>query len=233
MQVGYAATILLVGIGLLIGWQVHTIGQIFNWIMLELGAAFVIPNVLRWYWWRMNGWGYAAGTLVGMAGAVIIPFLPTPLPLYVSFPLLCGVSLLGTLAGTLLTPPTDTSTLVAFYQRVRPFGVWSPVRAMAGPEDSVRRGWGFQRFQPQQGDSPSPPESGNSSESLTLAVVNVVLGGVAILAAYLFPMYLVGHWHAAAGICLALAVLASAGLYFTWYRRLPPAEAAARSSTEG
>jgi hypothetical protein len=52
--------------------------------------------------------------------------------------------------------------------------------------------------------------------------VNVVLGGVAILGVYLFPMYLVGHWHGWAMVCLGVAALAAVALVFTWYRRLPP-----------
>ena len=43
--------------------------------MMVLGGAFVIPNVLRWYWWRFNGVGYAAGTLVGLAGAMPLLFV--------------------------------------------------------------------------------------------------------------------------------------------------------------
>ena len=51
--------------------------------------------------------------------------------------------------------------------------------------------------------------------------VNVVLAAVAILGAYLFPMYLVGHWHTQAMLSLGTAVVATMALYFTWYRNLP------------
>lgn len=61
-------------------------------------------------------------------------------------------------------------------------------------------------------------------ESLPLAAVNVVLGCAAIIGLYLFPMYLVGHWHVRAAVCLGVAVAAGVGLIFTWYRRLPPHE---------
>ena len=50
-----------------------------------------------------------------------------------------------------------------------------------------------------------------SGESPLLAAVNVVLGGTAILCIYLFPMYLVGHWHAHALVCLDLAAMAVVG----------------------
>ena len=67
----------------------------FGWPWL---LAFAIPNVLRWYWWRINGWGYAVGTLVGLAAAMVVPFLPNDPPLYYTFPAICTVSLIATLA---------------------------------------------------------------------------------------------------------------------------------------
>ena len=205
----YIATLALAVIGTVIGLQAESIGQMFNWIMIELGAAFIIPNVFRWYWWRMNGWGYAAGTFVGLAGALPVLLLSLfwkiDLPLYVTFPVICIASLLATLAGSLLTRPTGQAILVEFYQSVRPFGAWGPIRAKA----DLTAG-----------------QLADKSEGLPLAALNVVLAGVAILGVYLGPMYLVGHWHLQAMICFALTAVAVVGLYFTWYRNLPAAEEA-------
>jgi len=199
----YAATLAVVTVGTIIGLTVASIGQIFSWIMMELGAAFVIPNVLRWYWWRINGWGYAAGTLVGLAAALVVPFLPEAQPLYYTFPAICAVSLFGCLAGTWLTRPTERPVLVSFYRNVRPFGFWGPIR----PESGL-----------------STRELTDPKESLALSLVNVALAGAVILGIYLAPMYLVGHWHAAAARWLAIAAAAIAVLYFTWYRNLPEPE---------
>jgi SSS family solute:Na+ symporter len=199
----YAATIGVVAVGTLIGLTVPSIGRIFSWIMMELGAAFAIPNVLRWYWWRLNGWGYAAGTLIGLAAAVAVPFVPNELPLYVTFPAICALSLVGCLAGTWLTRPTDQGVLASFYRHVRPFGLWGPIRSASG----LRR-----------------EELATPSEGMSLALVNVALGSVVILGVYLAPMYLVGHWHLSAAACLGAAIAAAVPLYFTWYRNLPPPE---------
>ncbi len=206
---GYAATLLVVVAGTLIGWQVASIGGIFSWIMMVLGAAFALPNVLRWYWWRMNGWGYAVGTLIGLAGAIGVPLLPWSLPLWVSFPLVCAVSLVGCLAATFATRPTQGDVLDAFFTSVRPFGFWGPVRRRAGPAATA------------------------AGEGAGLAAVNVVLGCAAIAGIYLFPMYLVGHWHAWAVVCLAVAVAAGVALVFTWYRRLPPPETEPGGASQG
>lgn len=196
----YISTLLVVLAGIVIGMNVPSIDRIFSWIMMELGAAFVIPNVLRWFWWRLNGWGYATGTLLGLAGAVAIPFLPA-MPLYVTFPAICALSLVGCLAGTWLTRPTDREVLVAFYRCVRPFGAWGPVREESGL---------------------TPEELHARSESPMLALVNVLMGGMAVMGIYLAPMYLVGHWHAQAMAWLAVTAGSMAVLYFTWYKTLPP-----------
>jgi SSS family solute:Na+ symporter len=203
VRASYVATLAIVLIGTLIGLCADSIRQVWDWLMMALGAAFVIPNVLRWYWWRFNGWGYAAGTLAGLAGALpllILSLLKIEPPLYVTFPALCGVSLIASLAGTWLTRPTDDAILTAFYKNVRPFGTWGSVRRRSGL---------------------SAQDLADPSESMALATVNVILGSVVVLGVYLFPMYLVGHWHARAMLCLGLALAAGVLLYFTWYRNLP------------
>jgi len=211
MVVSYVSTVLIVVIGLLIGFQASTIREVFDWIMMALGGAFVIPNVLRWYWWRMNGWGYAAGTLLGLVTALLCPMAAKfhwpyaaelSLP-YVAFPLICTFSLAGCLVGMLATRPTEAKVLDSFYGKVRPFGAWGPVRRRVGLTD----------------DSPAL-----RGEGLGLAALNVLLAGGAVIGIYLAPMYLVGHWHREAGWCAALTAACAATLYFTWYRNLPAAE---------
>jgi len=197
----YIATIGVVIVGTLIGMSVKSIGQIWDWIMMELGAAFVIPNVLRWYWWRINGWGYASGTLLGLAGAIVVPFLPTELPMYITFPSICTVSLVGCLLGTWLTRPTDEAILVSFYRTVRPFGAWGAIPSKTELTAAELR---------------------DPAESMWLTATNVVLASVVVIGAYLAPMYLVGHWYRWALVCFTAAFTAAIALYFTWYRNLPP-----------
>ena len=202
----YVATVMVVLVGTGIGILSESIRQIWDWLMIALGAAFVVPNVLRWYWWRLNGWGYSSGTIAGLVGAV--PILPLTLfwqiepPLYVTFPALCLVSLVSTLAGTWLTSPTEERVLTKFYVSVRPFGLWGPIRDRC--------------------DLPAA-ELAAPAESIGLAAINLFLSSTMILGCYLGPMYLVGHWHGQAAGWLATAGVAGIFLYFTWYRNLPPA----------
>ncbi|MCE5250474.1 hypothetical protein LLG96_09675 [bacterium] len=195
------ATVAVVILGIAIGFRAQSIAQIWNWIMMALGAGVIMPNVLRWYWWRMTGWGYAAGTIGGIALSLVALLVPDS-PMYVIFPPICIGSLIASIAGSLLTRPVDERILVDFYRTVRPFGLWGPVRGKAHL---------------------SVDERGMKSERASLAVINTCLGMVAVSGYYLFPMYLVGHWHGYAALCLGLACAATVALAFTWYPYLPSA----------
>jgi SSS family solute:Na+ symporter len=199
IRFSYSATVLLVIFGILIGFQGKSIADIWNWMMMALGAGIIIPNVLRWYWWRMNGWGYALGTLGGIVfslGALILKNLPD----YYGFPLVVMASLTMSVLGTLATQPVKKDVLISFYRSVRPFGLWKPIRKNADLS-----------FQ----------ELSMKSENASRTFINVALGMIAIVGAYLFPMYLVGHWYTQAIFWLSLGLLAATALRFTWYNHLP------------
>ncbi len=80
------------------------------------GAGVIIPNVLRWHWWRLNGWGYGAGVFGGIAVSLIILFLPEKTPAYKTFPVLCAVSMVASIAVSLLTPPVNEGVLTRIMQ---------------------------------------------------------------------------------------------------------------------
>ncbi len=200
VRFSYIATILLVLIGLGIGTQATSIAQIWSWMMMALGAGVVIPNVLRWYWWRMNGWGYAFGTLGGILLSLVALFFPN-VPAYYTFPLICAASLIASIAVSLTTKPTDDEILVAFYKSIRPFGLWKPIATKA--DLSIQ-------------------ELSSRPESMSRTIVNVLLAMLAITGLYLFPMYLVGHWYLYSAIWLGLAIAAVFALKYTWYQFLPP-----------
>lgn len=136
----YASSALLILLGVSVSFAATSINQMFTWIMGTLGAGVLIPNVLRWYWWRINGWGYAIGTLSGMLLSLIQALVPyfSKLPLYITFPAIAGGVCVITVAATLLTPPTDRTTLRSFYRNVRPAGFWKPIASEANlPPGSI------------------------------------------------------------------------------------------------
>jgi len=195
----YGATVFIVVLGVAIGLQTSSIAEIWNWLMVSLGAGVIIPNVLRWYWWRMNGWGYALGMLGGIALSIVTLFFKD-MPVFVSFPLIVSVSFLASVVGSLATRPTEPEVLARFFRSVRPFGLWKPIREKSGLSKEGRT---------------------RPSEKPSLAILNVVLGMTAIFAFYLAPMYLVGHWTGRALLWLGIGTAAVLVLWRTWYRNLP------------
>ena len=45
------------------------------WIVGALYGGYVMANVLKWYWWRFNGYGYFWGMMAGILSAMFVPEL--------------------------------------------------------------------------------------------------------------------------------------------------------------
>lgn len=202
IRISHVASLLIVLVGLVIGFNASSIATIWSWIMMALGAGVVVPNVLRWYWWRLNGWGYSMGTFGGILLSLVALFYPR-LPVYVVFPAICLVSLVLSILVSLKTPAVSNETLKNFYTTVRPFGLWRSIRAMAPPLNNSHD---------------------RRAESGRLAILNVILAMAAVSGLYLGPMYLVGHWYSIAASWFAVAAGAVFVLKFTWYDYLPLAD---------
>jgi len=200
VRMSYLATAAIVVAGMVVGWFADSIASIWGWIMMALGAAVIVPNLLRWYWWRINGWGYATGMAAGILLS-ILPLVRPGLPVYLTFPVICAGSLLAVVAASYLTEPTDRATLKSFYAEVRPFGAWGKIsRDVAAVPDGGRGG-----------------ESGGEAWR---PVLNTLIAVAGITGLYLAPMYLVGHWYLQTSAWLFVSVTSAVILYYTWYRRL-------------
>jgi solute:Na+ symporter, SSS family len=202
--ISYVASALLIGVGLVICKFGDTIAGAFTWIFGTLAAGILPPNVLRWYWWRLNGQGYAAGVFVGMLLSLAQVFAESlkiiaPIPLYIGFPAIAVVSTLTTIVVAMMTKPTDRETLVNFYRNVHPAGAWGPVHA-----DSVGSGTRFER------------------ESFAYDALNTVLAMLGIICLYVGTLYLILHRHTSAAVCFSISIVMTGILYYTWYLRLPP-----------
>jgi len=131
---GRLASVIIVVVGMLFSYQIKNINEIWGWLTLGLGAGLSIPLVLRWYWWRFNGYGFAVGTAMGMLAAIlskalIIPNLAqTQYQEYALFLIPSISSFIGCLIGTFFTEPTDLQVIDNFYKVTRPFGFWGIVR---------------------------------------------------------------------------------------------------------
>jgi solute:Na+ symporter, SSS family len=120
VRLSYLASFAVVVIGVLIGWNVTSVNEVVVWIVSGLWGGYTASNVLKWYWWRFNGYGYFWGMVTGIASALGCRGSCCPAAdcaellahLFhqhgsgrLSFPMVVGISLIGCLLGTLLTKP--------------------------------------------------------------------------------------------------------------------------------
>jgi len=198
VRLSYVSSFAVVVAGITVGWFVGSINSVIQWIVSALWGGYTASNVLKWYWWRFNGYGYFWGMVSGIGASLILPFaLPHTLPLN-AFPLLLAISMAGCLAGTLLTRAEDDEVLKSFYKRVRPWGFWGPVLRQVLREDPS--------FKP--------------NRDFRRDMFNVVVGICWQTSLVALPIYIVIRNTAAAMAALAVAAATSVVLKLSWYDHL-------------
>ena len=218
VRLAYLSSFIVVVIGVLIGWNVTSVNSVVLWIVSGLWGGYTASNVLKWYWWRFNGYGYFWGMITGIASALVLAFpgllanvpavksllarYPVNLDVTIVFTLVLAISLAGCLLGTLLTKPEDDAVLKDFYRRVRPWGFWGPVLKKVLAEDP-----GFKR-----------------NEDFLRDMFNIAVGIVWQIALVALPLYIVIKEFQRAAITLAVVLGASAILKFTWFDHLAERE---------
>jgi Na+/proline symporter len=175
----------------------ENINDIWGWLAMGLCAGLSITLMLRMYWWRFNGAGFAIGTLVGMAGAMIQRLLWPHTPEWEQFVILSLVGIIGSIIGTYITKPTDSAIIENYYRKVRPFGFWQKFSNC------------FNYEQQQQ------IRKENTYDLLALPFA--FFWQVTIL---LLPMQLLIGSYKTAVVTAGILVVSLVGLYFLWYRRL-------------
>ncbi len=128
IKVSYLATAGFMVLGVVLGWNIPNINSIWAWIVMGLITGMLAPNIFKWFWWRFNGIGYAAGMASGLVSAIIHRMAFGDAPEYMTFLFVIAFSTAGTVIGTFLGKPTEMETLVRFYKQTKPFGFWGPVR---------------------------------------------------------------------------------------------------------
>jgi hypothetical protein len=127
VRVSYLVSLGLVVIGISFGHAAESISSVTKWLVSMLFGGYTAPNLLKWHWWRFNGYGFFAGMLAGVIAAVSVPLLlPSLTPLY-AFPLIFAISGLVSIVTCLRTPCESPEVLERFYLTVRPWGFWQPV----------------------------------------------------------------------------------------------------------
>lgn len=207
VRLSYLASLGVVILGITMGWFVDSINEVIQWITAALWGGYTASNVLKWYWWRFNGYGYFWGMVTGIGASLALLVaqrsgLTTISPLN-AFPIILAISLVGCFAATLLTPPEEDRVLKTFYRQVRPWGFWGPVLEMVRKEDPA--------FQPN-------PDFGRD-------MFNIALGICWQTSLVAIPICIVIRKYDGALTAVAVVAVTSLILKFTWYDHLEEREA--------
>jgi len=101
IKASYIASFLIVGVGIAFGFMSESVNSVTQWIVSGLFGGYTAPNILKWHWWRFNGFGYFCGMIAGVLAALIMPMaLPELSPLN-AFPFILIVSGIAGMAAAL------------------------------------------------------------------------------------------------------------------------------------
>jgi solute:Na+ symporter, SSS family len=185
-------------VGTAMGFFVGSLNEMVGWIVSALYGGYTASNLLKWYWWRFNAYGYFWGMVAGIAGSMVVPLILRGVPPIYGFPVILALSLIGCIAGTLLTAPDDSAVLENFYLRVRPWGFWKPIHdKLAAERPGLVANTAFKRD-----------------------MFNVVVGIVWQTALTATGIFIVLRDVRALSISVGLVVATAAILKFSWYDRL-------------
>jgi solute:Na+ symporter, SSS family len=198
IQVSYISCAIIVIVGLLIGLTVNNISTMFDLITGGLYAGFVVPNVLKWIWWRLNGWGYFAGMVTGILVSVLTILFWKQGHIVLSFPINMIASLLAAVAISYATAKQNELELHHFYTTTNPWGFWKPVKEMALKLNA--------NFLP--------------NKNFALDTFNVLVGIVWQMTMIIMPIYIVIKEFNMALLWLIVWLTCTAILKFSWWKKL-------------
>lgn len=198
VRYSYAASLIIVLLGLIGGFFADSVNSLTLWITSALYGGYAAANVLKWIWWRFNGYGYFFGMLAGLiASTVIPPLFPDISAIYI-FPIILAVSFLGSIAGTFFTPPNSDEVLMNFYKQTFPWGFWNPVIKKIQKEDPA--------FMP--------------NRNFKRDAMNVIIGIIWQMTLTLMPIYIVIQQMKPLLITIAVFLVTSYLLKIFWYDKL-------------
>jgi len=202
----YISQIIILAAGFAFGLMAESVNQMTQWIVNGLWGGYTAANVLKWHWYRLNGFGYFWGMLAGIAAALAVPkFMTGVLGLgnlglhsLAAFPIILIISIAGCVVGSLVTKPEEMEVLKRFYRQVRPWGFWGPVRQAVMKEDPTFR-----------------PDS-----SFWRDMFNCAVAMIWQVPLWAIPVYAVFRDWKALWISIIILVVTSAILKFSWLDKM-------------
>ncbi len=118
--VGRIVTVVLMVGAALLALVLKSAMQAFH-LLLAMGAGTGLLFFLRWFWSHINAWSEISAMVFSVATPLVLEFMgPQNLLIWQKFSLSVGLTTIGWVLVTLLTPPTSAHTLASFKARIRP-----------------------------------------------------------------------------------------------------------------
>jgi len=192
--VGRISTAVLMFFSAILALYLDSAIQAFR-ILLSIGAGTGLIFILRWFWWRINAYTEIAGMIISLIVAIYFEVIHQRLgfeAINESYRLVLsvGVTTVCWLIVTLVTRPTDSKTLLNFFNKIKPADI------------------GWKRFLKQQPEGVIDKTA--SDAKLPTEILGMVVGCVTVYAA-LFGLgsFLYGRTTNA----VILSIIAAIGAY--------------------
>ena len=152
--------------------------------------------ILRWFWWRVNAYSEITGMIVSFALALVFEFVELGLQDHEKLVLGVLITTLSWIIVTLLTRPTDTKTLVKFYNAITPYGRgWKPFRKKALQQNI---------------------KLSNSADRFTIDLASMLLGVVFVYTSLFATGYVIYGNMTGALVLIGIALLSGISIFALW-----------------
>lgn len=214
VKCSYLTSIAIIVIGCIFGLFADSLSSLTLWISSALYGGYAAANVLKWIWWRFNGYGYFAGMLAGLLAATFVPNLMAWLSAnyftdyqelfgsgigtLISFFIILILSISASIIGCLLTPMPGKEVIQTFYTNTKPWGFWKPVLQWVKAVNPA--------FEP--------------NRQFKWDMLNVVVGICWQMSMVIMPVFFIFGFASHGFTALAIWLVCMIILKFTWYDRL-------------
>ncbi|MEZ4857641.1 MAG: sodium:solute symporter family protein [Flavobacteriaceae bacterium] len=197
VKVGRLSTVLLMIFAALLALQFESALDTFN-ILLQIGAGTGLIFILRWFWWRVNAYSEITGMVVSFVLAILFQIVDFGLEDHEKLVLGVLITTLSWILVTLLTQPTNMSTLVNFYNKVTPYGM------------------GWNAFKKKASDAYVLKET---HDHFTIDLASMLLGIVFVYTSLFATGYLIYGNFVGAIILSIIAVISAIVIFKLWKRK--------------
>ncbi len=150
VKVSYVANVVILAVAGVVAVYIHTIEAAWEFIR-AMGAGIGVILILRWFYWRINAWTEIAALAASLGVTAFFEIaavyqhghayrlFSTPATFFgvtwtfaAKMFVIIPVSLVAAHVATFLTAPVPRKTLIEFFRKVRPSGIWGSIPDEAG-----------------------------------------------------------------------------------------------------